>query len=167
MTSEANIAVCIIFLHFCSDFVRKSSSDLVGLNLFQSPTNSNSDSSTPTIGAAGQSYSGSVVSPTGTGSPSNRQNTATPGKSIVDDNKNRNDRIRFMLTCSFLFFYAAGEDLFDEVGEIVPALPPKQGRLPAPGSRGSTPTLSTIAVPRPPSRKGIEVCDAMEIKKKT
>jgi len=54
-------------------------------------------------------------------------------------------------------FILAGEDLFDEVGEIVPALPPKQGRLPAPNSRGSTPTLSTIAVPRPPSRKGSEV----------
>ena len=51
----------------------------------------------------------------------------------------------------------AGEDLFDEVGEIVPALPPKQGRLQAPNSRGSTPTLGSIAVPRPPSRKGMEV----------
>ena len=53
--------------------------------------------------------------------------------------------------------FIAGEDLFDEVGEIVPALPPKQGRLPAPGSRGSTPTLGSIAVPRPPSRRGAEV----------
>ena len=55
---------------------------------------------------------------------------------------------------------SAGEDLFDEVGEIVPALPPKQGRVPAPNSRGSTPTLAGIAVPRPPSRKGIEVNDS-------
>jgi len=53
-------------------------------------------------------------------------------------------------------FLSAGEDLFDEVGEIVPALPPKQGRVPAPNSRGSTPTLAGIAVPRPPSRKGID-----------
>ena len=52
---------------------------------------------------------------------------------------------------------AGGEDLFDEVGEIVPALPPKQGRVPAPSSRGSTPTLGSIAVPRPPSRRGAEV----------
>lgn len=43
------------------------------------------------------------------------------------------------------------------MGEIVPALPPKQGRLQAPNSRGSTPTLGSIAVPRPPSRKGMEV----------
>lgn len=64
----------IVFVIF---YPRKSSSDLVGLDLFQSP--SNSDSSTPTIGAAGQSYNGSFVSPTATGSPSNRQNTATPG----------------------------------------------------------------------------------------
>ncbi|XP_046655135.1 F-BAR domain only protein 2-like isoform X2 [Daphnia pulicaria] len=107
----------------------KSSSDLVGLNLFHSPTNSNTSTPTGTVAAGGQSF-GSMMSPTGTGSPSNRHNTATPA--------------------------CAGEDLFDEVGEIVPALPPKQGRLQAPNSRGSTPTLGTIAVPRPPSRKGME-----------
>lgn len=106
----------------------KSSSDLVGLNLFHSPTNSNTSTPTGTV-APGHLY-GSMMSPTGTGSPSNRHNTATPA--------------------------CAGEDLFDEVGEIVPALPPKQGRLPAPNSRGSTPTLGSIAVPRPPSRKGME-----------
>ncbi|XP_046655138.1 F-BAR domain only protein 2-like isoform X5 [Daphnia pulicaria] len=108
----------------------KSSSDLVGLNLFHSPTNSNTSTPTGTVAAGGQSF-GSMMSPTGTGSPSNRHNTATPAA-------------------------CAGEDLFDEVGEIVPALPPKQGRLQAPNSRGSTPTLGTIAVPRPPSRKGME-----------
>ncbi|XP_057365532.1 F-BAR domain only protein 2-like isoform X2 [Daphnia carinata] len=106
----------------------KSSSDLVGLNLFHSPTNSNTSTPTGTV-APGHLY-GSMMSPTRTGSPSNRHNTATPA--------------------------CAGEDLFDEVGEIVPALPPKQGRLPAPNSRGSTPTLGSIAVPRPPSRKGME-----------
>ncbi|XP_046463814.1 F-BAR domain only protein 2-like isoform X8 [Daphnia pulex] len=107
----------------------KSSSDLVGLNLFHSPTHSNTSTPTGTVAAGGQSFA-SMMSPTGTGSPSNRHNTATPA--------------------------CAGEDLFDEVGEIVPALPPKQGRLQAPNSRGSTPTLGTIAVPRPPSRKGME-----------
>ncbi|XP_046463815.1 F-BAR domain only protein 2-like isoform X9 [Daphnia pulex] len=108
----------------------KSSSDLVGLNLFHSPTHSNTSTPTGTVAAGGQSFA-SMMSPTGTGSPSNRHNTATPAA-------------------------CAGEDLFDEVGEIVPALPPKQGRLQAPNSRGSTPTLGTIAVPRPPSRKGME-----------
>ncbi|EFX87825.1 hypothetical protein DAPPUDRAFT_311887 [Daphnia pulex] len=108
----------------------KSSSDLVGLNLFHSPTNSNTSTPTGTVAAGGQSF-GSMMSPTGTGSPSNRHNTATPAACV-------------------------GEDLFDEVGEIVPALPPKQGRLQAPNSRGSTPTLGSIAVPRPPSRKGME-----------
>jgi len=103
----------------------KSSSDLVGLNLFQSPTNS--DTSTP-VGGGASSYGTVVVSPPGTSSPSNQNNNST----------------------------SAGEDLFDEVGEIVPSLPPKQGRLPAPSSRGSTPTISSIAVPRPPSRKGYE-----------
>ena len=68
-----------------------------------------------------------------------------------------------IIVCYYRFFMLkkkltkAGEDLFDEVGEIVPALPPKQGRLQAPNSRGSTPTLGSIAVPRPPSRKGMEV----------
>ena len=69
----------------------------------------------------------------------------------------RNELIDLLAAC-------AGEDLFDEVGEIVPALPPKQGRLQAPNSRGSTPTLGSIAVPRPPSRKGMEVNEQRERK---
>jgi hypothetical protein len=132
-------------------FHRKSSSDLVGLNLFHSPTHSNTSTPTGTVAAGCQSF-GSMMSPTGTGSPSNRHNTATPGtKQFLWTPwwRQVND-FDYIAAC-------AGEDLFDEVGEIVPALPPKQGRLPAPNSRGSTPTLSSIAVPRPPSRKGMEV----------
>lgn len=132
-------------------FRRKSSSDLVGLNLFHSPTHSNTSTPTGTVAAGGQSF-GSMMSPTGTGSPSNRHNTATPGTKTFSDPTltSLNELIDLLAAC-------AGEDLFDEVGEIVPALPPKQGRLQAPNSRGSTPTLGTIAVPRPPSRKGMEV----------
>jgi len=54
----------------------KSSSDLVGLNLFQSPTNS--DTSTP-VGGGASSYGTVVVSPPGTSSPSNQNNNSTSG----------------------------------------------------------------------------------------
>ena len=57
---------------------RKSSSDLVGLNLFHSPTNSNTSTPTGNVGAGQSGSYASMMSPTGTGSPSNRQNTATP-----------------------------------------------------------------------------------------
>ncbi|KAK7871367.1 hypothetical protein R5R35_006074 [Gryllus longicercus] len=44
--------------------------------------------------------------------------------------------------------YADLGDLFSEVGEIQPTLPPKQSR------QTPTPTQGTIAIPRPPSRRG-------------
>ena len=75
-TNQTNIChYCVVLF---GGFHRKSSSDLVGLNLFHSPTHSNTSTPTGTVAAGCQSF-GSMMSPTGTGSPSNRHNTATPG----------------------------------------------------------------------------------------
>lgn len=90
----------------------KLSSDLVGLNLFPSPTGSSA--STPT---ANHPYA-PLQSPTLTSA-----NSPAPSSR-----------------------YADLGDLFSEVGEIQPALPPKQSR------QTPTPT-SGIAIPRPPSRR--------------
>ena len=48
----------------------------------------------------------------------------------------------------FIIFFSDLGDLFSEVGEIQPTLPPKQSR------QTPTPTQGTIAIPRPPSRRG-------------
>ncbi|XP_075219587.1 F-BAR domain only protein 2 isoform X7 [Lycorma delicatula] len=100
----------------------KLSSDLVGLNLFQSPTGSSA--STPT---SSHPYA-PLQSPTFTsvGSPA----PAPPASASSSR-------------------YGDLGDLFTEVGDIQPALPPKQSRqTPTPTSAGS------IAIPRPPSRRG-------------
>lgn len=101
----------------------KLNSDLVGLNLFQSPTGSSA--STPTSShpyAPLQSPTFATVS-----SPAPAQPTSSASSSR----------------------YADLGDLFSEVGDIQPALPPKQStQTPTPTSTGS------IAIPRPPSRRG-------------
>ncbi|XP_065562103.1 F-BAR domain only protein 2-like isoform X5 [Artemia franciscana] len=50
-------------------------------------------------------------------------------------------------------------DVFSEVGEILPSLPPKQSRPPSAPiiSRSTTPSFSSISLPRPPSRRGNEL----------
>ncbi|XP_034253952.1 F-BAR domain only protein 2 isoform X5 [Thrips palmi] len=94
----------------------KPSSDLLGLNLFQSPTTS--AASTPT-GSGNHPYAPLTSPPPPGGSPA----TASPSAKYAD----------------------LGE-LLAEV-ETQPALPPKQSRQ---GTAGG----SSIAIPRPPSRRG-------------
>ncbi|XP_049805148.1 F-BAR domain only protein 2-like isoform X3 [Schistocerca nitens] len=96
----------------------KPSSDLLGLNLFQSPTASSA--STPT----GNHPYAPLHSPT-------QPTVSSPAPSTSSSR------------------YADLGDLFSEVGEMQqPALPPKQSR------QTPTPTQGTIAIPRPPSRRG-------------
>ncbi|XP_021930360.1 F-BAR domain only protein 2 isoform X10 [Zootermopsis nevadensis] len=98
----------------------KPSSDLLGLSLFQSPTASSA--STPTgVPSGGHPYA-PLQSPT-------QPSMGSPAPSSSSR-------------------YADLGDLFSEVGEIQPALPPKQSR------QTPTPTQGSIAIPRPPSRRG-------------
>ncbi|XP_066997348.1 F-BAR domain only protein 2 isoform X7 [Anabrus simplex] len=96
----------------------KPSSDLLGLNLYQSP--SASSASTPT----GNHPYAPLQSPT-------QPSVGSPAPSSSSSSR-----------------YADLGDLFSEVGEMQPALPPKQSR------QTPTPTQGTIAIPRPPSRRG-------------
>ncbi|XP_023707493.1 F-BAR domain only protein 2 isoform X5 [Cryptotermes secundus] len=98
----------------------KPSSDLLGLNLFQSPTASSA--STPTGAPSGGHPYAPLQSPT-------QPSMGSPAPSSSSR-------------------YADLGDLFSEVGEIQPALPPKQSR------QTPTPTQGSIAIPRPPSRRG-------------
>lgn len=96
----------------------KPSSDLLGLNLFQSPTASSA--STPT----GSHPYAALQSPT-------QASVASPAPSTTSSR------------------YADLGDLFSEIGDIQPALPPKLSR-----STPTPTTQSSIAIPRPPSRRG-------------
>ncbi|KAK7871365.1 hypothetical protein R5R35_006074 [Gryllus longicercus] len=99
----------------------KASSDLLGLSLFPSPTASSA--STPT----GSHPYAPLQSPT---------QSQPAGSPALPSASSTNSR------------YADLGDLFSEVGEIQPTLPPKQSR------QTPTPTQGTIAIPRPPSRRG-------------
>ncbi|XP_043256671.1 F-BAR domain only protein 2 isoform X3 [Colletes gigas] len=102
----------------------KPSSDLLGLNLFN-PSSTPSSASTPTGShpyAPLQSPPPLSSSPTPQPQPSQSAPPTHPHSRFPDG------------------------DLFSEVGDITPALPPKQ-------SASSTPTGSII-IPRPPSRRG-------------
>ncbi|XP_018914397.2 F-BAR domain only protein 2 isoform X12 [Bemisia tabaci] len=98
----------------------KLSSDLVGLNLFQSPTGSSA--STP----SGSHPYAPLQSPTL--SANNSAPTSIPSATSR---------------------YSDLGDLFSEVGDMQPALPPKQSR-----QSTSSVTMGSIAIPRPPSRRG-------------
>ncbi|KAH0945049.1 hypothetical protein HN011_011654 [Eciton burchellii] len=104
----------------------KPSSDLLGLNLFN-PSSTPSSASTPTGSshpyAPLQSPPPLSTSPTPSQPPLPQSAPPTHSHSRFPDG-----------------------DLFSEVGDITPALPPKQ-------SASSTPTGS-IVIPRPPSRRG-------------
>lgn len=101
----------------------KPSSDLLGLNLFN-PSSTPSSASTPT---ASHPYAPLQSPPPMSASPVPQ--SAPP-----------------QLTSGGMAHGKFPEgDLFSEVGDITPALPPKQ-------SASSTPT-SSIAIPRPPSRR--------------
>ncbi|XP_017754154.1 PREDICTED: F-BAR domain only protein 2 isoform X4 [Eufriesea mexicana] len=102
----------------------KPSSDLLGLNLFN-PSSTPSSASTPTGShpyASLQSPPPLSLSPTPQPQPPQSAPPTHPHPRFPDG------------------------DLFSEVGDITPALPPKQ-------SASSTPTGSII-IPRPPSRRG-------------
>ncbi|CAK9805833.1 F-BAR domain only protein 2 [Anthophora quadrimaculata] len=102
----------------------KPSSDLLGLNLFN-PSSTPSSASTPTGShpyAPLQSPPPLSLSPTPQPQPPQSAPPTHPHSRFPDG------------------------DLFSEVGDITPALPPKQ-------SASSTPTGSII-IPRPPSRRG-------------
>nr|CAD7256853.1 unnamed protein product [Timema shepardi] len=95
----------------------KPSSDLLGLNLYQSPTAS------------------SASTPTGSHPYAPLQSPSQPMvNSPAPSSTSR---------------YADLGDLFSEVGDIQPALPPKQSRSTPTPSQGQ----SSIAIPRPPSRR--------------
>ncbi|XP_018304416.1 F-BAR domain only protein 2 isoform X1 [Mycetomoellerius zeteki] len=103
----------------------KPSSDLLGLNLFN-PSSTPSSASTPTGShpyAPLQSPPPLSTSPTPSQPPPPQSAPPTHSHTRFPDG-----------------------DLFSEVGDITPALPPKQ-------SASSTPTGS-IVIPRPPSRRG-------------
>ncbi|XP_028050305.1 F-BAR domain only protein 2 isoform X2 [Monomorium pharaonis] len=103
----------------------KPSSDLLGLNLFN-PSSTPSSASTPTGShpyAPLQSPPPLSTSPTPSQPPPPQSAPPTHSHTRFTDG-----------------------DLFSEVGDITPALPPKQ-------SASSTPTGS-IVIPRPPSRRG-------------
>ncbi|XP_011879112.1 PREDICTED: F-BAR domain only protein 2 isoform X2 [Vollenhovia emeryi] len=104
----------------------KPSSDLLGLNLFN-PSSTPSSASTPT---GSHPYAPLQSPPPLSTSPTPSQ--PPPPQSAPP-------------THSHTRFPIDG-DLFSEVGDITPALPPKQ-------SASSTPTGS-IVIPRPPSRRG-------------
>ncbi|XP_069693092.1 F-BAR domain only protein 2 isoform X5 [Periplaneta americana] len=99
----------------------KPSSDLLGLNLFQSPTASSASTPTGAPTSAGHPYA-PLQSPT-------QPSVGSPAPSSSSR-------------------YADLGDLFSEVGDIQPALPPKQSR------QTPTPTQGSIVIPRPPSRRG-------------
>ncbi|XP_043247082.1 F-BAR domain only protein 2-like isoform X15 [Amphibalanus amphitrite] len=52
--------------------------------------------------------------------------------------------------------YAELSEIFAESSDMPPALPPKHQAPAAAPQRGATPTLSSIAIPRPPSRRSVE-----------
>ncbi|KAF0298543.1 F-BAR domain only protein 2 [Amphibalanus amphitrite] len=52
--------------------------------------------------------------------------------------------------------YAELSEIFAESSDMPPALPPKHQTPTAAPQRGATPTLSSIAIPRPPSRRSVE-----------
>ncbi|XP_077275618.1 F-BAR domain only protein 2 isoform X8 [Temnothorax americanus] len=104
----------------------KPSSDLLGLNLFN-PSSTPSSASTPT---GSHPYAPLQSPPPLSTSP-------TPSQPLPPQSAPP--------THSHTRFPIDG-DLFSEVGDITPALPPKQ-------SASSTPTGS-IVIPRPPSRRG-------------
>ncbi|XP_059490761.1 F-BAR domain only protein 2 isoform X2 [Neocloeon triangulifer] len=103
----------------------KPSSDLLGLNLFQSPSSSVASTPSGANVSAGQ-YS-QLQSPPALSSPR--------GSPAMPQSEAQTSR------------YADLGDIFAEVGEMQPALPPKQRQTP-------TPTMGSIAIPRPPSRRG-------------
>ncbi|XP_065348397.1 F-BAR domain only protein 2 isoform X8 [Cloeon dipterum] len=103
----------------------KPSSDLLGLTLFQSPSSSVASTPSGANVSAGQ-YS-QLQSPPALPSP-----RGSPAMPQLEAQTTR---------------YADLGDIFAEVGEMQPALPPKQRQTP-------TPTAGSIAIPRPPSRRG-------------
>ncbi|EZA51898.1 FCH domain only protein [Ooceraea biroi] len=104
----------------------KPSSDLLGLNLFN-PSSTPSSASTPT---GSHPYAPLQSPPPLSTSPTPSQPPPPQSAPPIHSHNTR---------------FPDG-DLFSEVGDITPALPPKQ-------SASSTPTGS-IVIPRPPSRRG-------------
>lgn len=130
---------------------RKPSSDLLGLNLFQSPTVSSA--STPTGAPSGGHPYAPLQSPTqpSVGSPAPPSSSRYAGLLTL----HFEDIFHGLTVYEALsglniitFFWLDLGDLFSEVGEIQPALPPKQSR------QTPTPTQGSIVIPRPPSRRG-------------
>ncbi|XP_046405165.1 F-BAR domain only protein 2 isoform X1 [Ischnura elegans] len=108
----------------------KPSSDLLGLNLFQSPTISSASTPTGMHPYAPLQSPPVIQSPTQVplGSPAQQPDSASLPPSYSR--------------------YADLGDVFSEAGDIQPALPPKHSR------QMTSSTSSSIAVPRPPSRRG-------------
>ena len=65
--------------------------------------------------------------------------------------------IQLKFFIAFPAFPAELNEIFAESSDVPPALPPKHQTQPAAPHRGATPTLSSIAIPRPPSRRSVEV----------
>jgi hypothetical protein len=108
----------------------KPSSDLLGLNLFQSPTASVASTPTGRSAVAKHPYA-PLQSPPVLQSPTLPNNLNSPAVPRAADGGGH---------------HADLGDLFSEIGEMQPVLPPKQRHTPTiPGS---------IVIPRPPSRRG-------------
>jgi F-BAR domain only protein len=127
---------------FC--FNRKPSSDLLGLNLFQSP--SSSVASTPSGSAMSAGPYSQLQSPptlsSPRGSPAMPQLEAQTSRYAGKTKTSKSGEQE-----AYRMWFSDLGDIFAEVGEMQPALPPKQRQTP-------TPTAGSIAIPRPPSRRG-------------